>query len=84
EGMPMEKIATKEFDPLGYLSAIDKETFDPIVLKKARIKLNLSQEGFAREIGVSFPTYSGWERGRQKPSYDGLDKLRRFADNNRH
>ena len=37
-------------------------------IKKARIQLGLSQENFARELGVSFVTVNRWENGRTKPS----------------
>ena len=69
-----------DLNPLEYLHNIDKNTFDSQLLKVIRIKLNFSQEGFARAIDVSFGTYSGWERGKQVPSYQGLKKLRNFAE----
>lgn len=37
-------------------------------VKLARSKLGISQEDFAREIGVSFATVNRWENGNFKPS----------------
>lgn len=40
----------------------------PDLLKDIRKQLSLSQEGLAREIGVSFATINRWENGQAKPS----------------
>ena len=37
-------------------------------VKFVRIKLNLSQEDLARELGVSFATINRWENGSYNPS----------------
>ena len=37
-------------------------------VKHVRIELNLSQEGLARELGVSFATINRWENGSYNPS----------------
>ena len=37
-------------------------------IKKIRIKTFLTQEAFAKELGVSFNTVNRWETGKQKPS----------------
>ena len=37
-------------------------------VKLVRIKLNLSQEDLARELGVSFATINRWENGSYNPS----------------
>lgn len=37
-------------------------------IKELRESLGMTQEQFAREIGVSFSTVSRWETGRGKPS----------------
>ena len=42
----------------------------------------LSQESFAREIGVSFSTVNRWERGKSKPSYDAMEKIHSFCNDN--
>lgn len=38
-------------------------------IKYLREKLFLSQEAFAKEIGVAFATVNRWETGRCKPNY---------------
>ena len=37
-------------------------------LKKLRTSLGMTQEQFAREVGVSYSTVSRWETGRGTPS----------------
>ncbi|WP_440448271.1 helix-turn-helix domain-containing protein [Ruminococcus sp.] len=37
-------------------------------IKYVRIKLGLSQEDFAHELGVSFATINRWENGNYNPS----------------
>ena len=49
-------------------------------LKEMRCKLKLSQEEFARLIGVSFGTINRWERGAFKPSKLALEKIRLLKD----
>lgn len=38
------------------------------VVKSVRTRLKMSQEGLARELGVSFATVNRWENSRTKPS----------------
>jgi putative transcriptional regulator len=38
------------------------------VIKEVRKQLGLSQEGLARELGVSFATVNRWENGKTAPS----------------
>ena len=40
----------------------------PALFKEVRRKLGLSQEGLARELGVSFATVNRWENAQVKPS----------------
>jgi len=40
----------------------------PIIIRDIREQLGLSQENFARELGVSFATVNRWENGQSKPS----------------
>lgn len=40
----------------------------PAFLKEVRSQLALSQEGLARELGVSFATVNRWENAQVKPS----------------
>lgn len=37
-------------------------------IKRIRLKTFLTQEAFAKELGVSFNTVNRWETGKQKPS----------------
>ena len=37
-------------------------------LKKLRVENNLTQQDFAKKIGVSFPTVIAWEKGKSTPS----------------
>jgi putative transcriptional regulator len=36
-------------------------------VKSVRNALNISQEGLARELGISFSTVNRWENGKTKP-----------------
>jgi transcriptional regulator with XRE-family HTH domain len=38
------------------------------ILKDIRKELKITQEQFARDIGVSFSTLNRWERGHRSPS----------------
>ena len=40
----------------------------PALVKEVRRQLSLSQEGPARELGVSFATVNRWENGQAEPS----------------
>lgn len=42
----------------------------------------LSQESFAKEIGVSFSTVNRWENGKTKPSYVAMKKINSFCNKN--
>ena len=41
----------------------------------------LSQEEFARELGVSFATVNRWETGRAKPTYRTLRLIDEYCKN---
>jgi DNA-binding transcriptional regulator YiaG len=51
-------------------------------IKELRSKLDLSQENFAREIGVTLGTVARWERGSGVPSPLALEKLEKLARQN--
>lgn len=53
------------------------------VVKDIRIKALLSQDAFAKEIGVSFSTVNRWEMGKAKPRYDALKKIKAFCEKNK-
>ena len=38
-------------------------------IREIRQKCFLSQEAFAKELGVSFATVNSWESGKSKPTY---------------
>ncbi len=52
----------------------------PDVLKMTRQKAFLSQEEFAREMGVSVITINRWENGKCKPNLTALKKLKSFCE----
>ncbi len=40
----------------------------PELVKEVRRQLGISQEGLARDLGVSFATVNRWENGKSQPS----------------
>ena len=48
-------------------------------VKQIRKKTFLSQESFAKEIGVSFSTVNRWENEKSKPNYSALKKINQFC-----
>ena len=50
------------------------------LVKNLRHKCLLSQEAFAKEIGVSFATVNRWETGKTKPTFAHVTSksIRRF------
>ena len=51
-------------------------------IKYIRKVAYLSQESFAKEIGVSFSTVNRWERGKSKPNYSAMKKINAFCNDN--
>ena len=51
----------------------------PEEIRSIRDRLGLSQEGFARELGVAYATVNRWEKGHKKPSALALKALERMA-----
>lgn len=49
-------------------------------LKRIRQHSFLSQETFARELGVSFSSVNRWEGGRAKPNLAAMKKIKDFCD----
>ena len=45
-------------------------------IKKIRKACLLSQEDFAKELGVSFATVNRWETGKTKPKYKALRTIK--------
>ncbi len=50
--------------------------FNPIIVKKIRMKLHASQVTFAHMIGVSVDTLQNWEQGRRRPEGPALALLK--------
>ena len=50
--------------------------FNPIMVKRIRMKLHVSQAVFAHMIGVSVDTLQNWEQGRRKPQGPALALLK--------
>lgn len=48
-------------------------------IRKIRQKCFLSQEAFAKELGVSFATVNRWESGRTKPTYKTMKLIDDFC-----
>lgn len=44
-------------------------------IKQIRCRSLLSQEDFAKQIGVSFTTVNRWEAGKSKPSFKALRNI---------
>ncbi len=44
-------------------------------VRRIRKERFLSQEDFAKDIGVAFTTVNRWENGKSKPSYKALKTL---------
>lgn len=51
-------------------------------IKYIRKVAYLSQESFAKEIGVSFSTVNRWERGKSKSNYAAMKKISAFCNAN--
>lgn len=49
-------------------------------IKYIRKVTYLSQEAFAKEIGVSFSTVNRWENEKVKPSYAAMKKIILFCN----
>ena len=52
----------------------------PTDIRNLRKAVLLSQESFAKELGVSFSTVNRWEMGKSRPSYAALNKLKNFSE----
>lgn len=48
-------------------------------IKAVRNKLFLSQQDFAKELGVDFTTVNRWENGHHKPNYKMLNLFDKFC-----
>lgn len=48
-------------------------------IKQIRKREFLSQQDFAKEIGVAFSTVNRWELGKTKPNYKALKRINEFC-----
>ena len=48
-------------------------------IKAVRHRCLLSQQDFAKELGVSFATVNRWESGRSKPNFKTKKLIREFC-----
>lgn len=55
--------------------------FNPVLIKKIRKELHVTQSEFAFMIGVSIDTLQNWEQGRRKPDGPALALLKVAAAN---
>lgn len=51
-------------------------------IKQIRQQCFLSQEAFAKELGVSFATVNRWESGKTKPTYKTMKLLDTYCKKN--
>ena len=51
-------------------------------IKKIRLKTFLTQEDFAKELGVSFNSVNRWENGKQKPSIKVMKAIDEYCKRN--
>ena len=51
-------------------------------IRVIRQKCFLSQEAFAKELGVSFATVNRWESGKTKPTYRTMKLIDAFCKKN--
>ena len=51
-------------------------------IKYIRQNSLLSQEAFAKELGVSFTTVNRWESGKSKPSYKAMKLIDEYCKKN--
>jgi len=50
--------------------------------KKLRKKCLLSQEEFAKELGVAFSTVNRWENGKEMPTYKSMRLIMTYCKDN--
>ena len=51
-------------------------------IKQIRQQHFLSQEAFAKELGVSFATVNRWESGKSKPTYKTMKLIDNYCRSN--
>ncbi|CZE45798.1 helix-turn-helix domain-containing protein [Campylobacter geochelonis] len=51
----------------------------PEEIKRVRQHLFITQEDFAKEIGVAFSTVNRWEGGKAKPNLNAMKNIKEFC-----
>ena len=51
-------------------------------IKVIRQKAFLTQEAFAKELGVAFSTVNRWEAGKAHPNISAMRRIKEFCDKN--
>lgn len=64
--------------PVRYL--VERPLPSPAAVRHLRARLGLTQEEYARMLGVTWTTVSRWERGQARPDARGLAKLARLQE----
>ena len=49
------------------------------LIRELRLETGLTQEKFAAELGVTFPTINRWENNRAKPSPLAVEKIEKMV-----
>ena len=55
----------------------------PEEIKRIRLRSFLTQQNFAKKIGVAFSTVNRWESGRAKPNLKAMKSINAFCLENR-
>jgi transcriptional regulator with XRE-family HTH domain len=48
------------------------------LIRELRLEIGLTQEKFAAELGVTYPTLNRWENNRAKPSPLAVEKIEKM------
>lgn len=54
----------------------------PDEIKKLRTRCFLTQEDFAKKLGVAFSTVNRWEQGKSKPNLVAMKNIKTFCEEN--
>lgn len=54
----------------------------PEEIKKIRTRCFLTQEDFAKKLGVAFSTVNRWEQGKSKPNLVAMKNIKAFCEEN--
>lgn len=52
-------------------------------IKMIRQQAFLTQESFAKQLGVAFSTVNRWESGKSHPNITAMKKIKTFCDKNK-